>query len=369
MQRGKALNRYIDYYLGIPLLNILATFKVRQTYPENPKLVGLLFNPALGDTLLASAATQDIRSLFPTAKLILFAATSNVAAARLLPGIDEIDVLPITRPYDAIKKLRQSKLDLMLDFTSWQRITALYSLMSRAKYTVGFDRKGQFRRRAYDRTVPHLGNCHELDNLRRFTSSLGAQTAHAPRLMIADDCKQSDTPQRNDLVVFHAWASGTKSYLREWPNDNWVALAKQLMATGRRFIITGSLSDAKRCEELKIQISKAGIPVDILIGQNGIEEIARTLQSASLLVSVNTGIMHLGAILGVPTVALNGPNSADRWGPVGLCIANVPTSDGSGGYLDLGYEFRKINAMEKISVNDVVRYAQKIQRVSKNNGI
>src|ERR1700678_3253050 len=123
MQRGKALNRFLDFYVGIPLLNLLASLKRRGVYPERPGRVGLLFNPALGDTLLASAAIQDVRALFPQAKLILFAASPNLAAAGLLPAIDVIEVLSLTRPLESIRVLRRNNLDLMLDFTAWQRLT------------------------------------------------------------------------------------------------------------------------------------------------------------------------------------------------------------------------------------------------------
>jgi len=56
-------------------------------------------------------------------------------------------------------------------------------------------------------------------------------------------------------------------------------------------------------------------PTEVLVGRDGLGEIARALMHAEVLVSVNTGIMHLGAILGVPTVSINGPTSSRRWGP------------------------------------------------------
>ena len=54
--------------------------------------------------------------------------------------------------------------------------------------------------------------------------------------------------------------------------------------------------------------------------------------------SVNTGVMHVAAALEVPTIALNGPTSGRRWGPVGVhtrCVASPLIPDG---YLNLGFE-------------------------------
>jgi heptosyltransferase-3 len=366
MKRGKATNRLVDFYLGIPVLNSLAAVRRKRSLPRNPVRIGLLFNPALGDTLLASAAVQDIRALYPNGKLILFATTANAAAARLLPEIDAIEILPITRPLEAVRMLRRSRLDLMLDFSAWQRITALYTLLSGAKFTAGFERRKQYRHRGYDKTVPHQGDCHELDNLRRLTRSLGAIAHAAPRLKIPDVPLPEVFSQTEEVILFHPWASGAKSWLREWPEENWAGLARELMAPGRSILITGAPSDEPRCQILSRRLAADGIAVQILIGRTGIGEVACVLKRAKMLISVNTGIMHLGAILGTPTISINGPTSAERWGPIGPRVANVCPPDGSGGFLDLGFEYRgrPTDVMNKISVTDVIRAVKQLGAIT-----
>lgn len=354
MKRGKAGNRLLDFYIGVPVLNLLALLRYKRMFPSATRRIGIMVNPALGDTLLASAVTQDLRAAFPSSTLIFFAAPSNLAAAKLLPEIDLVKVIPITRPWRAVRVLRQSKLDILVDFTSWQRLTALFSLFSGAKFAIGFVRRRQFRHRGYDTVLPHLGTCHELENMRRITRYLGVTEHSLPRLKIPHNSHQEARLPSERLVVFHAWATGTLRSFREWPDDYWVELAKRLHTPERTFLLTGGPGDLDRCEILGQKISGAGIPVDILIGRQGLEEVAMMLKKAEMLISVNTGIMHLGAILGVATIALNGPNSEHRWGPVGPRVVNVPTSDGSGGFLDLGFEFRSRNVMGKISVDAVL---------------
>lgn len=368
MKRGKVTNRLIDFYVGIPVLNFLACFRRKRKRPENLDRIGLLFNPALGDTLLASAAVQDIRGIFPSAKLILFAAKTNLAAAKLLPGIDIVEMLPITNPFKAISILRQFKLDLMLDFTSWQRITALFTMLSNAKFTIGFERKKQHRHRGYDLTVGHRGDCHEVDNMRRLTRLLGANVHAIPRLIIPAGPIPYLASDGKKRVVFHAWATGTFSSLREWPEERWVDLAIRLAAPGRVFLLTGSPADKPRCLALCEKLIESGVSAEVIIGRDGIAEVARILQQAEMLVSVNTGIMHLGAILGVPTIALNGPTASHRWGPVGAHVANVPTIDGSGGFLDLGFEFRGQNVMVNIFVDDVLLAVEQLRTVPQGAG-
>jgi ADP-heptose:LPS heptosyltransferase len=128
------------------------------------------------------------------------------------------------------------------------------------------------------------------------------------------------------------------------------------MVPDRTFLLTGSPADEDRCDLLRRSLIAEGIPAILLVGRDGLGEIARVLMHAELLVSVNTGIMHLGAILGVPTVSINGPTSSLRWGPVGPRVANACPSDGSGGFLDLGFEFHghSTDTMKRILVEDVM---------------
>jgi len=366
MKRGVAANRLIDFYCGIPILNLLACFHRTGERQTAPKRIGMLFNPALGDTLLASAAVQDVREVYPNATLIVFATSANAAAAELLPSVDAIEFLTLTRPVKAIQTLRHSRVDMMLDFSAWQRVTAIYTLLSGAKFTVGFERSGQYRHRGYDLTVAHRGDCHEIDNLRRLTHALGARYHASPALVLPSLPLPRAIEENQSVIVFHPWASGARCWMREWPEARWAELAGELSKLdslrGCIIFITGSLADRSRCHSLCDKIEARDVHAELLIGRSGLGEVAQVLRHARLLVSVNTGIMHLGAIVGAPTISLNGPTSGLRWGPVGPRVANVAPHDGSGGYLDLGFEYRGHtgNVMDKILVADVVSAAERL---------
>jgi ADP-heptose:LPS heptosyltransferase len=80
------------------------------------------------------------------------------------------------------------------------------------------------------------------------------------------------------------------------------------------------------------------------------------LRGAAAVVAVNTGVMHLAALLDAPVVALHGPTSRRRWGPLGnRSIALAPPGDSDCEFLDLGFEYPrgKVTCMERIAVDDV----------------
>jgi ADP-heptose:LPS heptosyltransferase len=313
-------------------------------------------SPALGDTLLFSAALQDIREAFPSAHIVHFCMKQNLAASEIVSGADERVVISLTRPAEAMRRLRSEKVDVLFDFTGWQRLTAFLTMMSGAKYTVGFRSAGQYRGRAYDRAVEHSAKRHELENFRVLLigSGLAIATTHEPAVVIPSSENDVFHGER-DIVAFHPWASGQSSWLREWPAERWIELAKRLRGTETLFLITGAPSDSARTTPMVEQMRAAGLRAEAFVSPDGFVTLTRLLRRARLLVSVNTGVMHLGAVAGGATVSLNGPTAEHRWGGRGRCCANVQPADGSGGYLHFGFEFdgQPEDIMERITVDQV----------------
>lgn len=356
MKRGVKLNRILDRVVGIPLLNFAAIPHRKRKFPSNLSRIGVFCSPALGDTLLVSAALQDLRDGFPNAYISFFCTPQNRLAAELLPAIDSLRIIDITRPWRSIPEIRQSGLDLFVDFSGWQRITALHALCSGARFKVGFRSNRQFRGSAYDLTEDHSRSRHEIDNFRALVAKMGVRNTHQPAIKPTRMPPPSVALDK-EIVIFHPWPAGAKSHLREWPVSNWIELAHCLAGPNRRFLITGGPSDLERSRRLAAEISAISLDADSFFDPRGLEPLIALLQTAQVVVSVNTGIMHLAAILGVRTVCINGPTSSLRWGPVGdSCISlNSPGEDC--GFLDFGYEFggKPTDCMCRITVSSVLR--------------
>ena len=87
-----------------------------------------------------------------------------------------------------------------------------------------------------------------------------------------------------------------------------------------------------------------------------LDELLDVLAGADCVVSVNTGVMHMAAAVGAPTVGLNGPTSELRWGPLGRNAVSVNSELPGCGYLDLGWEYRgrREDCMQGIPVEAVL---------------
>jgi ADP-heptose:LPS heptosyltransferase len=358
MQRGKTRNRQMDFWVGTPLLNLLATFRRKRRPPADAQRIAVMCSPALGDTLLFSAALQDLRAARPAAEITHICMPSNLAAAEILPGADRCLLIRLTDPAATIRALRRERFDVLLDFTAWQRLTAFYTLLSGAKFTAGFATPGMHRSRGFDRTVLHRADRHEVENFRALLSGCGLSpaipTGHPPAI---DVPPAADPPfaAEPDLIALHLWASGQRSWLREWPEDRWLELARRLARSETLFVVTGAPSDHPRMEPFVARLRATGLRAEPFVSPDGFRTLTDVLRRARLTVSVNTGVMHLAAIAGARVVAINGPNRNARWGPIGPRAVGVEAPGEGCGFLHLGFNFdgNPTDCMERTTVDQV----------------
>ncbi len=355
-ERGNRPKRVLDLLVGSPLVALLGSLRSRRQQPSDVTSIGLMMFGAIGDTLLASAIVPDLKRAFPFARIVAFISKANRGVLELLEGYDEVVVVPITRPLTAIPLIRRHPVDLLIDIGQWARISALAARLARARFTVGFKTPGQFRHFAFDAVVEHSAAVHEIDNFRGLLRGVGLRgdslPKFAPSLLSA-----IQTSAVRPYVVFHPWASGYRSEWREWALDNWVELGKLVLNWGHEIVITGGPEDAPRANALMSALS-GGERVRSLAGKANLRESTIAVGRAAAVVSVNTGIMHLAALLETPMVALHGPTNARRWGPLGNSAVIVgPGPEEGGGFLNLGFEYPRVppDCMAKISTTEVAR--------------
>ena len=369
MERGRGLLRALDRWIGVPLLLLLGLLRSKRPKPESFQSIGICVFAAIGDALLASALIADIKKANPGLKITIFATLANAPVFQLIRGWDELVLVPITKPLAAIRQLKAHPVNILIDSSQWPRIGAFLCALSPAKWTIGFQTPGQARHFAYDCVVAHSSKIHELQNFRALLAPLGIKTGLMPSI---DESALAGTRRLNlkePYLVFHPWASGNHFELREWPAHSWLELAKKALKAGYGVVFTGGPSDAARANALFDEIERAhpgavagGMLIN-LAGQADLVTTAAYLQKAAAVVSVNTGTMHLAALLEAPLVALHGPTNPDRWGPAypgsgfkKTPIVIGPGRDEGGAYLNLGFEYPQNPQylMNQISPQDVI---------------
>lgn len=352
--RGNPLLRAADRYVGIPVIAAAGALKRPRPWPDDVRRIGVLNATSIGDTVVLSAVVRDIAAAFPEARTTLFTSTTNLPLVRALEGVTAAPIR-IASPRDAVRTIRAERLDAILDFDSWPRIEPIYGLLSGARFAAGFRAPGQHRHYWYDVSAEHSPASHELENFRRLAGAIGVDSQSLPSVAPTGTLPEESLPPR-PYVVFHLWPTGISSELKEWPAERWRRLATELAERGNTIVLTGAPADEPRTRafveaapELRGRLVNAA-------GKYDLGQIVDLLCGSRCVVSVNTGVMHIAAAAGVPTIALNGPTSERRWGPVGERAVSVNSDLPGCAYLYFGWEYegRRKDCMQGISVERVL---------------
>lgn len=364
-ERGNKLLRSLDKYVGIPLIWSLGLLHRKNlkniTYQNNSVRIVLLKTAGIGDTILLSSIVKEIKNYFQNAYITLICTKGNFSAANLL-NVDQIIVFDINNPTSSLMEIHNlQRYDYLLDFAPWARLNSILSFFCKSSIKVGFKRENMHRHYLYDYVVEHSDKLHEIENYRNILRVIGLKLKlYNPTIEARQNVTHIQIPQMpyKEFIVFHAFPGGVNSFLREWPTEEWGRLGKLLINKGYNIVISGGKEDVDRAELLRREIDSQGQKCISIAGKISLKDMTGLLSRCLLLVTVQTGIMHLGAAVGTKVVALHGPTSPARWGPIGekdktiVVNPNVECAP----CLSLGFEYACSNGycMRTISVDQVV---------------
>ena len=371
-ERGNRVLRYLDRYAGIPIVWLLGMVRRRRTVDVLAMMgtaprIALLKTAAIGDTVLISAMLKELRHAFPQAHITLVVSKANASLTSLLPGVDRMVLFDMSSPLRSLKEMAMlQKYHLLLDFSPWTRIDSLIAYSVPADWKMGFKRRGTYRHYIFDAAVEHTDHLHEIDNYRNLLRAIPIRPkGYLPALTIDDALvrKLDGLLKGNGRdVVLHPFAGGYRKELKEWSTAKWTETAKALIRRGYRICITGAKDDKEGGEEIKNGLGELGDHCLVLCGQYSLAETAAIISRSRLLISVNTGMMHMGAALSVPLVALHGPTSPERWGPASASAVVIRPNIPCAPCISLGHEYpcSSGGCMDSISVDEVVGAADRI---------
>jgi ADP-heptose:LPS heptosyltransferase len=106
-----------------------------------------------------------------------------------------------------------------------------------------------------------------------------------------------------------------------WPPERFAAFFRRMAGPGTRAVVLGGPGEAERAMAAPLL---AALPDAIdLVGRLSLPEAASCLRRATLFIGNDSGLMHLAAAAGAPTIGLFGPTDAATYGPVGRCAVAV----------------------------------------------
>ena len=113
------------------------------------------------------------------------------------------------------------------------------------------------------------------------------------------------------FVILHPGANWDH---KRWPVERFAQLGSRLAAAGARIAVTGSPDDSQLAAAVAGGMQQ---PPVVLAGRTTLRGLAACLEHAAVVVSNDTGVLHLAAALSRPVIALYGPTSPALTGPLG----------------------------------------------------
>jgi ADP-heptose:LPS heptosyltransferase len=290
-----------------------------------------------GDALLSLASLNQIKERFPEKKITVLVQGDNAQFFRELPFVDYVielgkskSKLDVPKALKDLSFLLKNKFDLLL-IPSWSLRHQLLSYLIRADSVIGYINDHSFRcryhsnfkveSRGINSTSPVLyyKNEHILTRAAKPWKALGVDmvinnhiydynikldNAYKTRLLTSPDYKE-----------MHAFlitvATGAVWKPRQWSIFKWKELINLIYdAYNANVVLIGGKEDAV----INSHISSGSRAID-LTGQLDWNSTAGLLQESDLVISVDSGVMHLAALLKRNQIALFGPNIPRVCGP------------------------------------------------------
>jgi heptosyltransferase-1 len=268
---------------------------------------------SLGDIVHALSLVADIRAHRRDLAVDWVAEDVFAPLVALDPGVRR--VIPV-----ALRRWRRRP----LDSATWREATAFRRDLRRDDYVAVLDLQEQVKgaclawlargpRHGPDRasirepiaTLAHQHhhaidpNQHLIDRCRQLAAAaLGYRADGPPRFGLAAPAPAADAPipDRPYLVFLHATSRDDKL----WPEASWRALIDVFTQSGLAIVLPwGNADERARSERLAIGETTASVPP-----RRPLPALATLLARAELVIGVDTGLVHLAAALGTPTIAL-----------------------------------------------------------------
>ncbi|HEX2204675.1 MAG TPA: glycosyltransferase family 9 protein [Longimicrobium sp.] len=289
---------------------------------EPPREVAVVMLTAVGDVVHTLPVVRSLRAAWPQARITWAIQPGPAGLVRPVGAADELLVFDRKAGVRGIRDFRRRsagrRYDVVLALQSYFKAGLVASLLP-ARRRIGFDRA-----RARDATwllarehVPARPRAHIQDELLEFLDYLGV-----PRRMEWGVGATEEERARyagllpEDGRPAVALVIGTSKPEKEWPAERYARLVDALHADlGARAVLVGAKSARETAVRDTIARLASHPPLDLL--EWDLRRVAYLVERADVLVSPDTGPLHLGVALGTPTVSLMGYTNPKRFGPYG----------------------------------------------------
>jgi heptosyltransferase I len=336
-------------------------------YPEH---ICILRLSALGDATHTVPVVRAIQEQWPSTRISWIIGKLE---HKLLSGLEGVDFIVFDKSggWPAIQGLRATLSDQKFDILLHMQVSARANLLSRvvnAPLRLGWDRdrSRDFHHWFTQYKVASVPFQHQVQGFLEFPRALGIK-ADTPRWDLpiteeAQDWVTEQLPGEKPTLLISPCSSHS---LRNWRAEYYAKVADHAAnELGMQVVLSGGPSDLERETGRAIE-AQMSAPCINLVGKDTLEQSKAMLQRADLVISPDSGPVHIASALGTPVIGLYAATWSRRSGPYNslhLCVDR---------YEQAARKYRKCEAtelrwghrIEEPGVMDLVRPESVIERM------
>lgn len=290
-----------------------------------PRRILLIKPSSLGDIVHAMPVVAAFKQRWPSAHLTWLVKSQWAEIVQRIEGVDAVWPVDSTLAswVGQAMALRAQRFDLVVDLQGLLR-SALVARMTGCARRVGFANGREGSPWLYShRVVVPTPEMHAVDRYLLIAKELGASVDAGPqfrfRLLSQDMTALRDVFRRKGIDLDAPWVAMNVSarwQTKRWPAASFAAVATQLAARGiGPLVVLGGPDEREASGHVR---SLTACPVVDLTGETPIGLLPALLSKACVLITNDSGPMHVAAAVGRPVVSIFGPTSAVLTGPYGV---------------------------------------------------
>jgi len=307
-----AFLKKLDSIVGAVIARLLPQAKFASIDAVVVERVLFIRPGGIGDAVLLISAIQALKKTYPYCQIDILAEKRNSQVFSLYREIRRVYRYDNLAEFLSVFK---TQYDVVIDTEQWHRLSAIFARLIRSQRKIGFATNE--RTKMFTTAVLYSHNNYETESFFNLLQSLEIvppPSLTTPFLDIPASVRSSSELLGSDIGKYVVLFPGASIPERRWSADRFSALAGKLAEQQLGVVIVGGGEDYDSGETIAESVKNA---VN-LAGETSLLETASILKDAALLISGDSGVLHIGVGLGIPTVSLFGPGIATKWAPQGM---------------------------------------------------
>ncbi len=321
----------VDRYLGIPLCGIFSLFARRKAVPDLNSVSRILVIKMLGagSIIVMTPLFRSLRRRFPAARIDFLTMENHVPLGRLYGLAENVYGIDFSSPFrfaagnlSTIGRLRGNRYDLVLDAEFYSRYTALLAFLVRPAAVVGFHSRNIYRGSLREINAYFNQYRHMTANFLELGFQVGAAPEEPalspPRLDeellsgVREVMAASGIDPGKPYILLNPHAGTASPAIdRRWPLDYFRRVGVWLHSRGYQVAVL----DAPGQEECTRELAAAGGGAILRLKESfGLARLLALIKGAFLLVTNDSGPLHMAVSLGTPTFSFFGTETPVLYG-------------------------------------------------------